>query len=696
MESAYEVLRWTSLVLFSGLAVVAFAQWLGRHSEATAWLAATFFVLAFVIDSSALLPDDSDSTLVDFVQRIEIAFLTLFPYFLFRFAGALSPPPRWLGAIAAGFTAAIAVATFALGDLPQEGEPRSAAFQIYLVGFVVHWTGLSAIVAVRLHLAGRGQSALVRFRARTMAMGAALLASALILAAGAPDEGDADGVALFVQLLAILSAGLFMIGFAPPRWLKRSWIYADRDPFLLIRDLAAFAPSRPEIAERALQAGLDMLSSDAGFVMDSGRRVLASQGFEGDVEALVAQAPAESVAVVPVDYPHHRFAVLAPIPGEEGRGLFCALSGAFTPYFGAEEVGLLGDYAVVLGEALERVRITELWETLVKAIGELGEGFVVTDGGRLVAANDEYARMTGYDLDELRALPSLIELAPPEDRAGLAERLRERLAGGAVTDHYEGRLVRKDGDIVEVESSIKVSHVGDRPRLIALVRDITERKRIQQMRERFIADAAHELRTPIATLLGIAEVLEEPSAQHRRDQLIGAMRRSGDRTRNLIRNLLDLSRMQRGMELRLEATSVEVLIKNALDSVVPPDGVRVHHEIDPDLEITTDPERVGEAISNLLTNAYRYGGHRVSVKASAAPGGVTITVEDDGPGVEAALVPTMFEPFSRGESAAAAGGSGLGLAITRGIAEAAGGRIDYRPLLPRGSSFRIFLPEPAG
>lgn len=142
----------------------------------------------------------------------------------------------------------------------------------------------------------------------------------------------------------------------------------------------------------------------------------------------------------------------------------------------------------------------------------------------------------------------------------------------------------------------------------------------------------------------------------------------------------------------MESTTVESLVSAALEAVPPPNGMRVHCNIEPDHNFTTDPERLVGAISNLLTNAYRYGGPNISISASASADGVTICFDDDGPGVDSAVQTTLFEPFSRGESAPHKGGSGLGLAITRGIVEAAGGRVEYRNLRPRGASFRIHLP----
>lgn len=117
------------------------------------------------------------------------------------------------------------------------------------------------------------------------------------------------------------------------------------------------------------------------------------------------------------------------------------------------------------------------YESLLQAISDMGEALLITDAGRLVACNEAYLEMTGYSLAELQALPSLIELSPAEDRDALVEQLQRRLGGGATPFHYEAALIRKDGRRVEVENSVRHLIGDQRHRLLAIVRDITERKR---------------------------------------------------------------------------------------------------------------------------------------------------------------------------------------------------------------------------
>ena len=117
------------------------------------------------------------------------------------------------------------------------------------------------------------------------------------------------------------------------------------------------------------------------------------------------------------------------------------------------------------------------YESLLHAISDMGEALIITEGGRLIACNEAYLQMTGYTLEELQALPSLIELSPAEDREQLAEQLRRRLGGATSPFHYEAALVRKDGRRVEVENSVRMLIGDQRHRLLAVVRDVTERKR---------------------------------------------------------------------------------------------------------------------------------------------------------------------------------------------------------------------------
>ncbi len=134
--------------------------------------------------------------------------------------------------------------------------------------------------------------------------------------------------------------------------------------------------------------------------------------------------------------------------------------------------------------------------SLLQSISDLGEGLVITEHGRFVAGNAAYLQLTGYSPEELLALPSLIELAPPEERAALAKMLTTRLAGGDVPVRYESALVTKDGRRIQVDASVHRLVAEGPDRLLGLVRDISERhqateqKRESEMRLRTLFEQA--------------------------------------------------------------------------------------------------------------------------------------------------------------------------------------------------------------
>jgi diguanylate cyclase (GGDEF)-like protein/PAS domain S-box-containing protein len=118
--------------------------------------------------------------------------------------------------------------------------------------------------------------------------------------------------------------------------------------------------------------------------------------------------------------------------------------------------------------------------SLLFAISDLGEGLVITEGGRYVASNDAYVKLTGYSREELRAFPTLIELAPAEEREKLAANLERRFGGEGAPVRYEAGIIAKDGRRIQVEVAIHRMSTEGEQRLLALVSDITERHRAEQ------------------------------------------------------------------------------------------------------------------------------------------------------------------------------------------------------------------------
>ena len=214
----------------------------------------------------------------------------------------------------------------------------------------------------------------------------------------------------------------------------------------------------------------------------------------------------------------------------------------------------------------------------------------------------------------------------------------------------------------------------------------------------FTADAAHELRTPVAVLLthtqnGLAS--ECANEEHR--EAFEASQRAGQRMRRLIDSLLELARFEAGQEpLRRDTCD---LAKIAGDNVVlvrplaDARGIQIHAELSP-APCYGDPERLAQVLTNLLSNAIEYNqtGGAIRIVTERANGTAKLTVSNSGPGIPAADLPRVFERFHRADRARTAGHSGLGLAITQAIVQAHGGSIEARSEPGVQTTFTVALP----
>jgi signal transduction histidine kinase len=258
--------------------------------------------------------------------------------------------------------------------------------------------------------------------------------------------------------------------------------------------------------------------------------------------------------------------------------------------------------------------------------------------------------------------------------------------------------LHRDGHEFPVELVVWATHTGGVCSFNAFVRDISERKRQEAFREQFIANAAHELRTPLTSILGLTEVLwrgRQHLSEEKAKAAFDAVRRAGDRLAVLVNELLDLAKLQRGeIEIRLEPVPVASLSRQVLESMPASEDRSVELRLPNDVVVLADSHHLDQVLSNLFTNAFRYGGSEVTLEAEAAEGAVVLSISDNGPGVERDLVPRLFDPFARGSTSTVAGGSGLGLAIVRGLVEASGGDIWYEVREPTGARFCIRLPRP--
>src|SRR5687767_4960131 len=221
MRQSVDFVGIVNLVLFAAIAVVCVRQWRRDRAVTALWAALAFVTLSWVIIAGRILPEDPESLVEKVEQRVDLAILLLFPYLLYRFAVAFEPTSRPLARFVDTLSAVLVTATLLLPRVPEEGESWPWWFLLYVVAFLVHWSVLLTIVAIRLWRAGRAEASVARKRMRMLAFASSALTAALVLSLAA---GGADSLgALLVALLATMSGVAFLLGFAPPASLRLVW-----------------------------------------------------------------------------------------------------------------------------------------------------------------------------------------------------------------------------------------------------------------------------------------------------------------------------------------------------------------------------------------------------------------------------------------------------------------------------------------
>ena len=230
----------------------------------------------------------------------------------------------------------------------------------------------------------------------------------------------------------------------------------------------------------------------------------------------------------------------------------------------------------------------------------------------------------------------------------------------------------------------------------AKARQYEELRRADELKEQFVSIASHELRAPIAIVYGIAGTLLARGDELSHERLLELRRALFEQSlhlRDLTEQLLDLSRLDAGrIAVRPRAfrplDSVEALLPRIAPDRV--DDVQV--EIDPRVELVSDPDAFERVVSNLIGNALEYGAPPVLVSGRTSDGTFRLAVEDHGPGVPREFVPRLFERFTRaGERRGR--GVGLGLAIAQEFAVAVGAELDYEQAEPHGARFVFDVPR---
>jgi len=230
---------------------------------------------------------------------------------------------------------------------------------------------------------------------------------------------------------------------------------------------------------------------------------------------------------------------------------------------------------------------------------------------------------------------------------------------------------------------------------LAILRDVTEERRVQRAKAEFIANASHELKTPLTALSGYLEMLEDEEDERVRSEFLKDMRSQTDRLQSLARTLLDLSRLDaNATTFRTEEVDLEDLLhalRRDFGYTGRPMSVHADEDVPP---VVTDPTQLHRMLAILLDNALKYSREDtpIDINLSRGDGHAVISVTDRGCGIPEGEIPHIFDRFYRAQGSSRADGTGLGLALAREITDHLGGKIRVQSHPGTGSTFSVALP----
>ena len=343
---------------------------------------------------------------------------------------------------------------------------------------------------------------------------------------------------------------------------------------------------------------------------------------------------------------------------------------------------------------------------------------IVNQSGEIVLVNSQTEQIFGYPRAELLGkkievlIPARYGAQHPALRRGFVGQPRPRSMGAGLELHG----LRRDGTEFPVEISLSPLETEDGMLVSSAIRDITDRKRIEQAlneqkfeleranlaKDRFLTSMSHELRTPLNAILGFSQLLANealPSTAEQKRAFVHNIVAAGKHLLALIDEILDLAKIESGnMSLSLEPVELGPLLTGIvamIEDLAARRGIRISRPQAEPVLVHADHTRLKQIVLNLLSNAIKYnrkdGAVVLNVTSTAQK--VRISVQDTGAGLDPRQLEALFEPFNRlGQEAGAEEGTGIGLVVTKRLVELMGGTLGVSSTVGVGSVFWIELP----
>jgi signal transduction histidine kinase len=359
--------------------------------------------------------------------------------------------------------------------------------------------------------------------------------------------------------------------------------------------------------------------------------------------------------------------------------------------------GLLAGIAIsvlILGAALAERSDAEDRLAEAQEVAHVGSWSWDVDADRVTWSAELY-RLNEIPDGSPMTYASFLNTIHPDDRE-LMRRAVERALADAEPFALDYRCVTEDGGVrwLHGRARVVLDTRGRPVRILGTAQDITEQRRLDELRDTILSAVSHELRTPLTAIVGFAQTLKERTLEPTlRTAVIESLFVQAQRLERLLADLLDLDRLRRGF---VRPKFAETDIASLVEQVVAAHRDQVPIDVRVELaHAAVDAPKVERIVDNLLVNAVRHTpvGTEIAVRVERGQGGVTIAVDDRGPGVAREDREAIFEIFHRGTRSDYTAGTGIGLSLVAQFTALHGGRAWVQENPGGGASFRVFLPS---
>lgn len=375
-------------------------------------------------------------------------------------------------------------------------------------------------------------------------------------------------------------------------------------------------------------------------------------------------------------------------------------------------LNLLEHMGTLLGRIIERKTSEDSLKNSEKRIRAVMDNVVdaiitINEKGIVRSVNPATEQIFGYSAEEM--IDQNISMVMPEPHRSKHDDYIQRYldSGKAKVLGFTRELtgIRKNGEKFPLDLAASELRLGEERLFVGIIRDITERKRIESMKKEFISTVSHELRTPLTSIMGSLGLIIGGAIDGIPDKaidMINIAHSNSQRLVRLINDILDMEKIETGkMHFSMGPVDVSALVRAVVrdnQSFAHQYGVQFKFaDITDDLCIHGDEGRLRQVLENLLSNAAKFSpeGEDVLISVDRGAAGVRISVVDRGAGIPKEFHHQIFEKFTQSDASDTRkiGGTGLGLSIVKAIVERHGGEITFDSEPGRGTSFYVVLPE---